>query len=90
MNLDQYYVELGAIKNKMDITSRRFYNFFNDKARQNKNERQQRENVMEKLIENGDNDVELLLVTLKVSRTTLLRYIKNKKYIVVSGKVVRE
>lgn len=90
MNLEQYYFELGAIKNKIDNTTGRFVNSFNDKARQNKKERQQRENVMEKLIENGDNDVELLSVTLKVSRKTLLRYIKNKKYIVVSGKVVRE
>lgn len=90
MNLDQYNAELGAIKNKMNNTSQRFVNSFNDKAKKNKNERQQRENIMKKMIESGDNDVELLLVALKVSRKTLLRYIKNKKYIVVSGKVVRE
>lgn len=90
MNLEQYNAELNAIKNKINNTSQSFINSFNDKAIKNKNERQRREYIMEKMIENGDNDVELLLVALKVSRKTLLRYIKNKKYVVVSGKVVRE
>ena len=90
MDLEQYNAELRAIINKMDKTSMQFIQSFNSKAARNKHERQHREAVMVKYIEAGVNDVDVLCSVLDVSHITLSRYARNKHYIVLSGKVVRE
>lgn len=90
MDLEQYKAELHEIINKMDQTSMRFTRSFISKAERNKRERQHREAVMVKYIEAGVNDVDVLCSVLDVSHITLSRYARDKHYIVLSGKVVRE